>query len=241
MTQLQRIAIAPTQIDRQQITLTTEQQHYLSRVLRLRSGDRFIAIDGQGGWWLTELEDQPQARILEAIAIHTELPVTVTLIVAMPKGSGMDDIVRQTTELGVSNIAPVISDRTLLQPSPQKLERWRRIAQEAAEQSERQIVPIIFEPISLTVSLQQWATPQCYFCVARGSAPHLLRCLQNTTSLNKPAPIAIATGPEGGWTPTEVEQAIAAKFQPVSLGQQILRATTAPVVAIALINAAIES
>jgi 16S rRNA (uracil1498-N3)-methyltransferase len=240
MTQLQRIAIAPTQIDQQQITLTTEQQHYLSRVLRLRSGDRFIAIDGQGGWWLAELEHQLQARILEAIAIHTELPITVTLIVAMPKGSGMDDIVRQTTELGVSNIAPVISDRSLLQPSPQKLERWRRIAQEAAEQSERQIVPTILEPISLTASLQQWSAPQCYFCVARGSAPHLLKCLQNTIS-NHQTTIAIATGPEGGWTPTEVEQAIAAKFQPVSLGQQILRATTAPVVAIALVNAAIES
>jgi len=241
MTQLQRIAIAPAQIDQQQITLTIEQQHYLSRVLRLRSGDRFIVMDGQGCWWLAELEQQPKARILEAIAVCTELSVAVTLIVAMPKGSGMDDIVRQATELGVSKIAPIISDRTLLQPSPQKLERWRRIAQEAAEQSERQIIPTIFEPTLFTNSLQQWSAQPCYFCVARGSAPHLLKCLQHTNHLNETAAIAIATGPEGGWTPLEVEMAIAAKFQPVSLGQRILKATTAPVVAIALVNGAIES
>ncbi|MEB3336403.1 MAG: RsmE family RNA methyltransferase, partial [Leptolyngbyaceae bacterium] len=157
MTNLQRLAIAPTQIQAQQIILTADQQHYLSRVLRLRDGDLFIAMNGQGQWWLVELQGQSsevRGHILESIAVETELPATITLLVALPKGNGLDEVVRQATELGVTCIMPVISDRTLLQPSPQKLERWRRIAQEAAEQSERQVVPTILEPISFAESLK---------------------------------------------------------------------------------------
>jgi 16S rRNA (uracil1498-N3)-methyltransferase len=258
LAELQRLAIAPTQLDQEQICLTTEQQHYLSRVLRLGSGDRFIAMNGQGQWWLAELHPSPgqtlQAKILQVLTVDTELPVAVTLVVALPKGSGFDEVVRQTTELGIRCIAPVISDRTLLHPSPQKLERWRRIAQEAAEQSERQVVPTILEPISLLPQLQQLlaatprpAKPMGYFCVTRYDAPHLLTCLQRDFGFTYQQPpralssMVIVTGPEGGWTETEVEQAIALGYQPVSLGQRIFRAVTAPVVALSLMAAVAEA
>jgi 16S rRNA (uracil1498-N3)-methyltransferase len=232
LTQLQRLVIAPSQLHGQQIDLTCQQQHYLSRVLRLQAGDRFIAMNGQGQWWLAQLENQ-QARILEPIAVQTELPISVTLMVALPK-NGFDDVVRQVTELGVTTILPIISDRTLLHPSPQKLERWRRITQEAAEQSERLIVPEILDPVSFSVGLSL-AKDQRYICEARGNIPHLLN---NAFS---PTPITIATGPEGGWTIAEVENAIAAGFQPVSLGCRILRAVTAPIVALSLISASLET
>lgn len=135
MPQLQRIAISPFQLQSGQISLTQQQQHYLGRVLRLREGDRFIAMDGMGKWWLAQLTGE-QAQVLEPLEVQTELPVSITLMVALPKGNGFDEVVRCCTELGVACIAPVVSDRTLLNPSPQKLERWRRIAAEAAEQSE---------------------------------------------------------------------------------------------------------
>ncbi len=245
MAQLQRLVIAPTQRQDQQIFLTDAQQHYLGRVLRLGSGDRFIAMDGQGSWWLSELEASlTQAKIVESLSTHTELPVAVTLMAAMPKGSGFDEVVYQATELGVACIMPLKSDRTLLNPSPQKVERWRRLTQEAAEQSERQIVPTILNPVDFAASLQLSETfTQRYICVARGDAPHLLSCLlekkfqpeasQSTTP--QPPAIVIATGPEGGWSAKEVEQAIAAGFQPISLGRRILRAVTAPIVALSLI------
>lgn len=118
MSQLQRIAIAPSQLQAGEISLTKEQQHYLARVLRLREGDRFIAMDGKGKWWLTQLLGE-QGQVLEALVVETELPVSITLMVALPKGSGFDEVVRCCTELGVTTIAPVLSDRTLLQPSPQ--------------------------------------------------------------------------------------------------------------------------
>jgi 16S rRNA (uracil1498-N3)-methyltransferase len=235
MSQLQRIAIAPSQLQQGQILLTKEQQHYLGRVLRLREGDRFIAMDGKGKWWLSQLAGE-QAQILEPLLVETELPVSITLMVALPKGSGFDEVVRYSTELGVTCIAPVLSDRTLLHPSPQKLERWRRIAAEAAEQSERSFVPTILEPVAFNTALS-FANSQQYICVARGEFPHLKDCLQNDIGQQT---IIIATGPEGGWTTQEIENAKSAGFQPVSLGRRILRAVTAPIVALTLITASCE-
>ncbi len=246
MTQLQRLALAPSQLQDRQILLTAPQQHYLSRVLRLQTGDRFIAMNGQGQWWLAKLQGE-QAEILEPISVQTELPVAVTLIIALPKGNGFDDVVRQTTELGVTCIIPTISDRTLLKPSPQKLERWRRIVSEAAEQSERQIVPTIIDPVPFTTALafcqesnrlhnqaieENFPVPSPqYICVARGDYPHLLDRLIHTQH----SALTIAIGPEGGWTDAEIEKACAASFQPVSLGHRILTAVLAPIVALSLV------
>jgi len=245
MSQLQRIVIAPGQLQQQQIVLTSQQQHYLMRVLRLRRGDRFIAMDGKGQWWLAVLAETT-AQILEQMQVQTELPVEITLIVALPKGNGFDEVVRACTELGVNCFAPVKSDRTLLHPSPQKLDRWRRIAVEAAEQSERQIVPTILDPVPFSTGLLSVTGDRKYICVARGNAPHLLESLQLTIPPSSPSKgrlggsIVIATGAEGGWTTNEVENAIASGFQPVSLGKRILRALTAPIVVVAQISAIVE-
>ncbi|MFN6569837.1 16S rRNA (uracil(1498)-N(3))-methyltransferase [Dendronalium sp. ChiSLP03b] len=233
MSQLQRIAIAPSQLQNQQILLTKEQQHYLGHVLRLREGDRFIAMDGKGKWWLAQLATE-QARVLETLTVETELPVSITLMVALPKGNAFDEVVRCCTELGVACIAPVLSDRTLLKPSPQKLERWRRIATEAAEQSERSFVPTILEPVAFNAVTAN-VTTQRYICQARGEYPHLKNVINPAST-----EMIIATGPEGGWTEKEIENAIATGFQPVSLGRRILRAVTAPVVALTLISAGCE-
>ena len=235
MAQLQRIAIALSQLQQNQILLTPQQQHYLNRVLRLQKGDRFIAIDGMGKWWLAQLEGE-EAQILETLTVETELPVSITLMVALPKNNGFDEVVRCCRELGVACIAPVMSDRTLLNPSPQKLERWRRIASEAAEQSERSFVPTILEPVSFNAGLSSFATQQKYICEGRGNYPHLKNCLHNQGEMS----IVIAIGPEGGWTENEINNAIKAGFQPVSLGRRILRAVTAPIVALSLISAASE-
>ncbi|QLE58675.1 16S rRNA (uracil(1498)-N(3))-methyltransferase [Nostoc sp. TCL26-01] len=234
MSQLQRITIAPSQLQQTQIFLTPQQQHYLKRVLRLREGDRFMAMDGLGKWWLASLSGE-QAQVLEPLLVETELPVVITLIIALPKGSGFDDIVRSCTELGVACIAPVLSDRTLLNPSPQKLERWQRIAAEAAEQSERAIVPTILEPVSFTTAIKTTTSTHRYICEARGEYSHLQNAITQISG-----EVVIATGPEGGWTDRELTEAIATGFQPVSLGRRILRAVTAPIVALSLIAAACE-
>jgi len=233
--QLQRLAIAPAQLQAQLIELTQQQQHYLNNVLRLQQGDRFIAMNGLGQSWLALLAGT-KAEIIELISVATELPANITLMMALPKGNSFDEVVRCCTELGVACFIPVVSDRSLLIPSSQKLERWRRIASEAAEQSERSFVPTVLEPVSFATGLAT-ATAACrYICVARGSYPHLGNVLHWVSN-----DILIATGPEGGWTTSEVESAVAAQFQPVSLGARILRAVTAPVVALSLLAAAWET
>ncbi|WP_293351442.1 MULTISPECIES: 16S rRNA (uracil(1498)-N(3))-methyltransferase [unclassified Microcoleus] len=270
MSQLQRLAINPAQMCDRTINLTVEQQHYLHRVLRLNQGDRFIAMDGRGHWWSAILEAQETgliASITEEIAVNRELTVEVTLMAALPKGNGFDEVVRQAVELGVTNIVPVTSDRTLLKPSPQKVDRWRRIAAEAAEQSERQIVPTVLEPIPFDLAVKDCYQKNRFICVARGDNRHLWDCLIG--NLEPPQPpllrgeqdgedppqpplirgeqdyrgelsIVIAIGPEGGWTDGEVERAIEFGFEPVSLGRRILRAVTAPMVALSLVGAAFE-
>jgi 16S rRNA (uracil1498-N3)-methyltransferase len=241
LAQLQRLTILPEQRQQQSVLLTPEQQHYLGHVLRLRPGDRFVVMDGQGGRWLAQLQTRDQAQLLEAAPIDTELPYLVTLIAALPKGNGFDAVVHQATELGVSQILPVLSDRTLLQPSEHKLLRWQRIAQEAAEQSQRQQVPIIAPPVNLLLAIKQAqanlqeSQGRGYFCTTATALP-LATCLQR----NALGGVAIATGPEGGWTDAEIAQFIAQEFEPVSLGARTLRAITAPTVALALIAARLE-
>ncbi|MEG5123794.1 RsmE family RNA methyltransferase [Microcoleus sp. ARI1-B5] len=300
MAQLQRLAVTAAQICANKIDLTKEQQHYLNRVLRLQAGDRFIAMDGRGHWWSAILEAQETglfASITEEIAVNRELPVALTLIAALPKGNAFDEVVRQATELGVASIVPVTSDRTLLKPSAQKVDRWRRIAAEAAEQSERQIVPTVCEPVSLDLAVKDCRQKHRFICLARGDNRYLWDCLacleppqppllrgekepdesHCLSGLEPPQPpllrgeeepeelstvivgfdppqpplirgeeepeelsIAIAVGPEGGWTDGEVQRAIEFGFEPVSLGSRILRAVTAPMVALSLVGAAFE-
>ena len=217
------------------IALTPEQSHYLKKVVRLKSHDRFIALNGQGQAWLAEIIDN-SAHLLEAINETSELPVQVNLMVAIPK-NGFDDIVRAATELGVYRIIPLLTERSLVNPSPQKIDRWRKIAREAVEQSERQIIPIIEEPQPFLAILNRGANPgtTCYIGVTRRTVAPLLSQLHTSTE------ITMAIGPEGGWTEAEIEQAIAADFLPVSLGKRILRTITAPLVALAIINAYLDS
>lgn len=240
---MQRITILPTQIYNnslakplcKSIDLTPEQHHYLTRVIRLQNGAKFQAIDGTGNLYLAELTDDT-AQIIELITtLNREFSQPVILICALPKGNNFDDIVRACTELGVTEIITALSDRTLLQPSPQKLQRWRKIAQEAAEQSERLTIPTISEPQALqTIFAELPEHSHKYLCEARGEHPHLLTCLQSTPNSK---PIILAIGPEGGWTDGEIDQAIQHGFQLVSLGRQVLRTITAPIVALSIVSA----
>ena len=234
---LSRLVFSPTQQQEDFIHLSTEQQHYLKRVLRLGESDRFIAMNGQGKSWLAEFKEA-KAQLLDLIDLETELSVNISLITALPKGNGYEQIIRCGTELGVNCFIPVLSDRTILKPSNHKVERWRKIVTEAAEQSERQIVPQIISPVTFNDAITNIIPAQSdrFICVARGSTVALITCLQNITQQN----IVIATGTEGGWTDEEIAKAISHDFQAVSLGKRILRAITAPIAALSLVTAILE-
>ena len=232
---MQRITISPGQRIANTLQLTDEQVHYLRRVLRLKPGALFIVQDGQGQRWQSQLTETPgQARIL-SVLVPSVRPVPLELAAALPK-TGFDDVVRQATELGVTHVQPLLSERTILKPSSQKLIRWQRIAQEASEQCERGHVPGIAAPIPfMDWIMGEPAQAGNYLCVARVNAPGLLTNVQTLLSDSPQQSIRVVIGPEGGWTPGEISVAIAHGYQETSLGSGILRATTASLTALAVI------
>ncbi len=229
---MQRLVVSEAQFaDVSRVNLTAEQRHYLLSVLRLRAGDRLIVLNGLGPAWVGELTETEEIQLIESQHLQTECPIPVKLVAALPK-NGFDEVVRCCTELGVTQIYPVISERTILKPSENKLKRWRKIATEAAEQSERAIVPKIETPQPFLTLLETLSPEQTYLCGAREKSLHLLDALPKTL----PPEITVLIGPEGGWTETEIQKAIAKNIPVVSLGSSILRAVTASITAIALVN-----
>ena len=235
---LSRLVFSPRQQQENCISLSQEQQHYLKRVLRLGEKDLFIAMDGQGKSWFAQISGA-KAKLLELIDLKTELSVNVSLITALPKGNGYEQIIRSGTELGVNCFIPVFSDRSILKPSNNKLERWRKIITEAAEQSEREIVPEIITPMFFREAITNFipGNSDRFICTARREANSLITSLENINHHH----IMIATGTEGGWTEAEISLAISHNFLPVSLGKRILRATTAPITALSLVTAILEA
>ena len=234
------------------IAITPEQRHYLCNVLRLETGAEFIALDRQGGWWLAklcrDLSDLDIAKIIDKLENNSELNSKITLGIAMPKGSNLESVIRQTTELGVRQIVPLFSDRTIIKSGAeignQKRDRWQRIAEEASELSMRTYIPEINAPQTLGVWLADLAKSTAlalkYICVTSPDTTHLLTSLQSLNT-EENFEIIIATGCEGGWTAREEEIAIAAGFIPVSLGDRVLSAVTAPVVALSIVSAFLDA
>ena len=254
---LQRVTLQAHQVSsalqiNSAIALTQEQRHYLCNVLRLETGSEFIALDRQGGWWLAklskDLSDLDIATVIDKLENNSELNSKITLGIAMPKGSNLESVIRQTTELGVRLIVPLFSDRTIIKSGAeignQKRDRWQRIAEEASELSMRTYIPEINIPQTLGTWLGDLAKSTApalkYICVISPEATHLLTSLQSSNA-EENFEIIIATGCEGGWTAREEEIAIAAGFIPVSLGDRVLSAVTAPVVALSIVSAFLDT
>ncbi len=234
--QLPRITVPLSQVTvGDSFVLPPDRLHYLQRVLRLPTGAEFVVMNGRGTKWRAQLQGD-RGILLSLVVEQRELPHQIHLGVAMPKGTGMETIIKQTTEAGVARITPIISQRTLLRPSDHKRDRWQKIAQEAAELACRNLVPVVEEPVPLDRFLSQ---DLCHkFIGVTTPAPPLSSLL---LELPLGGNLGLLTGPEGGWTEAEVEMAEAQGWQPMSLGLAVLSATTAPVVAVAIASALILS
>ena len=196
------------------------------RTLRLRPGERLVLFDEDGAEHEVELS-RVADRAAEGVIIATRRPnreaaFELVLAPALLKGDRMDLVIEKATELGVRRIAPVVSRHVVGRGS--RVDRWRRIAASAAEQSGRTRVPTVDAPVDL-VALVRAVWPPLRILAWEGERAVCLESLPATAG----AAIAVV-GPEGGFAPDEVEAARDAGFATVALAPRILRAETAAIV-----------
>lgn len=222
-----------------QVTVSGEDAHHLVRVLRLRPGDELIVV-GAGMAWSADLVmgDGHVCTVSIRERLHNggrELPADVTILQALPKSAKMDVIVEKVTELGAAAIVGVRCERSYGGSSEHKVERWRRIARSAAAQAQRLRVPRVDGPCDFADALQRQAR-DTYVLLASEQAPRgsLAPAL---AAIPENAPLAVAIGPEGSFSPQELALARVAGARIVSLGPTILRTESAAPAALAAIAA----
>jgi 16S rRNA (uracil1498-N3)-methyltransferase len=221
-----------------------DQAQHLSRVLRAQPGMEFDVVAG-GRAWLARIAsiDRDSVQFTLLHELETAPPLPVTLLLSIFKFDRMEWAIEKAVELGCSRILPVIAERTekhLAQAAGKRVERWRRLALEAAKQSRRSDLPEIAEPSRLAAGLaacEPTAAPLRILLSETEEDQPLLRVLQE--SPNAVEGIMLAVGPEGGWTAAEIAMFTRAEWHSVSLGQRILRVETAVIAALAVVNAAI--
>jgi 16S rRNA (uracil1498-N3)-methyltransferase len=267
-----RVHCLPKETNPTTLRLTPEESHHLVTVNRAYRGAPVIAFDGRGTEWICTLAAEGRTGAVLHVRETRRappLPCAMTLAQALPKGAGMDDIVRQATELGTTRIVPLYSERTQVHleggREEKKLEKWRLTALEAAKQCGNPWLPEIAPALTLpgflaTHAAQPSATPSPPAPPASGSttanatsAPASTYDLKLIASLHagaqplgkifdetraalgrSPRRVLWLIGPEGDFTPAELEAAGRAGFRPATLGQLVLRCDTAALCALSV-------
>jgi len=239
---MHRFYIAPHSWRPDRLTLDGPEAHHAENVLRMKAGDRVTVFNGLGVEVLAEIAAfTKQGAELRTIQSHTTppLPCAITLAQAVPKGKNMDLIVEKATELGAVGIAPLLSERTVVQTSSSEGERkalkWQRVAIEAAKQCGQNWLPKVEKP----------RTPKDFFSSAGHFDLMLIASLQPGALaikrvlgevLVKPSKVLIMVGPEGDFTPAEISLAISSGCRPVTLGPIILRTETAAIYCLSVLS-----
>ena len=229
--------VQPTQIDTNIVTITGSEYHHLRNVLRIPSGEIIRIIDGQGNVYTAEILDTPTNRSSSIARIQTHAfqaprSLTLTLFQGLPKNDKMEMILQKTTELGVTQIVPLHSERVLQKPSQNRYERWHRIVIAATKQCKRAWLPELSEAQSFEAALAQLERFSLRLLLSpHTEGQHIKRVLQETPDTNA---IALFVGPEGGFSDQEITAAIENGCIPVTLGANILRTETAAIAAVAV-------
>ena len=206
------------------------------RVLRLRPGEDMIICDGKGTDYKCRLvkadREQVEAEVIEVVPCPAEPTVQVTVLCGLPKGDRTDYIIQKCVEAGASEIMFFQSDRCVAKPDKpeKKLERWQRIAEEAAKQSGRGIIPQGSWAGEYADALNVANQKELGLFMYETGEREALNAVLEANSDVKTA--AIVTGPEGGFAPFEADLARIVGLHICSMGERILRCETAPVVAV---------
>ncbi len=219
-----------------EIALSAMQANYLGNVMRLKPGDSLLVFNGREGEWSAEISHLRRGggalRAERLVRLQSAGP-DLHYLFAPLKRAKLDYIVQKAVEMGVSAIRPVTTRRTIAERV--NIDRMRANAIEAAEQCGILHLPELHEPEPLVTVLARWDAPRALiFCDEAAQTSSPLAVLSSLAS----GPVAVLIGPEGGFDPAEREMLLARPFvRAISLGPRILRADTAAVAALALVNA----
>lgn len=235
--------LAPGSLQGDAVTITDALARHLAGALRYREGDRITVVSEDGRRYRVALVDatarRVSGRVVESLTDDAPPRLRVTLAHAVLKGDHMDAVIQKSTELGVHRIVPLITRRTVVRPkhdrASRQIERWRTIALEAAQQAERFAIPNVDDARPLT----EWLRSE--------SGDHSIRWLLGEREIHRyfrseltdQAPVAdpvLVVGPEGGFDAEELDAARANGWVVVSLGRAILRAETAGVAALTMLQ-----
>lgn len=236
----------PQPLNVSRVLLEGREAHHLTNVLRGQPGEEVILFDGAGlqararivqiqPATQSEANGSAELEILESGPATAETCVPITLATAVPKGDRFEWLVEKATELGVSRIIPLITERSIVNPGAGKLEKLRHAIVAASKQSGRSRLLELDDPISWNDFLKH-EVGSVQFCLADPSGE-----TAGTHAVANDRPIVLAVGPEGGFTEREVTAAVASGARLLRLSHQILRIETAAVALTAVLVASLEA
>ena len=242
-----RFFVKPDQVDDTSITITGNDVNHIRNVLRMRCGEEVSVSDGQGKDYFCTIasldKDQVCLHIENSWDSYVELPTKLYLFQGLPKGDKMDLIVNKAVELGVFEIIPVVTARTIVHLDPKKalkkVERWQALCESAAKQSGRGLIPKVAPVTAFKDALKMAAGMDAVIMPyeqAKGmdEARRAVRGMKGKTS------IGIFIGPEGGFDPAEVLMAQEAGAVTMTLGKRILRTETAGLAVLSILMFELE-
>lgn len=224
----------------EQLAITGSDAFHISNVLRLKSGDKVQLVTADAHLLLCELQKvQADTVLLQSLETIEILPQAKRLVLAqgLVKGDKMDFVIQKAVELGVTDIVPLALSRCVVEleagKAAKRVERWQKIAHEAAKQSKHSQVPTVHAVITLKEFLQ---ANTCTLCMLAYEEERTLGLKEFLRAQQLSQDTAILIGPEGGFDSAEVKLATASGFTSISLGKQILRTETAPLMLLSILK-----
>jgi len=240
---MNRFFVSEANLKAENVVFDSRQAHRIRNVLRMRPGERIIVLDNQGWEYdvtLTQVNrDQVLGQITEKRSASTEPQVQITLYQSLLAREKFEWVLQKCTEVGVSRFVPVITERSVVRDKktigPGKLDRWRRIITEAAEQSRRGRIPQLNPPLALDQQAVSGLDAfDCRLIATTHQQDVSLREILRQDS-GQTSTVAVFIGPEGGFTEQELQLCQDSGATIINLGPRILRTETAAMVATALI------
>jgi len=240
---MQHFYVEPEAVGENSIIITGGDVNHIKNVLRMKQGEELVISDGESREYLCRVAvfgaDEVYCDIIEKRESQCELPIKVVLYQGLPKKDKMELIIQKAVELGVSEIVPVLTKRTIVKledpkKEEKKRERWQAIIESAAKQCGRGIIPEIKPAISFKQALQEAASLEERL-IPYELAEGMEAAREKIHGLAGKKSVGVFIGPEGGFEHSEIDAAVAAGVTPITLGKRILRTETAGICVLSVI------